>query len=127
MSTATVQMLDAVYTAYQQSMPLGAAVQFRSDAGAFAGARAPAFAQVTHQHSEARAQSLQATIPGYDQLSNREREAVTLLSSGYRLPHIAEQMGISQHTARNHLKSVFSKLDIHSQGELVSKVRGTMA
>jgi DNA-binding CsgD family transcriptional regulator len=30
----------------------------------------------------------------------------------------AEMLEISLHTARNHLKSVFRKLDVHSQNEL---------
>jgi DNA-binding CsgD family transcriptional regulator len=31
---------------------------------------------------------------------------------------VADVLGISVHTARNHLKSVFRKLDLHSQDEL---------
>jgi len=36
-----------------------------------------------------------------------------------RLGKVAEVLGISVHTARNHLKSIFRKLNLHSQDELL--------
>ena len=47
-----------------------------------------------------------------------------LLDSGFRLPQIAERMSITLHTARNHLKSVFRKLNVHSQTELIAQLKG---
>lgn len=52
-------------------------------------------------------------------LSPRERELVQLLSEGARLSGVARRLGLSTHTVRNHLKSIFRKLDIHSQHDLV--------
>lgn len=57
-------------------------------------------------------------------LSPREREVVDLLVSGVRLSAIAERLGISRHTARNHLKHVSRKLGTRSQQELISRVLG---
>ncbi|MFN3196802.1 MAG: response regulator [Bradymonadia bacterium] len=123
MSSATVQMLEAVYSSYQQSMPMGFALRYKPNPGAFTGARAPAFVSQALAQSEAEAQEVEAAVPGLADLSMRERELVQMLTEGYRLPQIAEQMGISHHTARNHLKSVFAKTGIHSQGELVAALR----
>jgi DNA-binding CsgD family transcriptional regulator len=53
-------------------------------------------------------------------LSQRERDVVNALCRGLRLTDIARVLGISNHTARNHLKHVFRKLGVHSQVELLS-------
>jgi DNA-binding CsgD family transcriptional regulator len=56
-------------------------------------------------------------------LSVREREVVALLMAGERAPAIAKQLHISPHTVRNHLKSVFRKLGVGSQSELIQRIR----
>jgi FixJ family two-component response regulator len=58
------------------------------------------------------------------QLSAREREIVEHLSGGHRVPEIATTLGISPNTVRNHLKSVFRKLGVSSQVELLSLLAG---
>ncbi len=58
-----------------------------------------------------------------DVLTPREREIVAALSSGQRVGAIAERLGVSEHTVRNHLKAVYRKLDVHSQVELLSRWR----
>lgn len=55
-------------------------------------------------------------------LSQRERDVVNALCRGLRLSDIAKVLGISNHTARNHLKHVFRKLGVHSQVELLSMI-----
>jgi two-component system, probable response regulator PhcQ len=58
-----------------------------------------------------------------DQLSRREREIVeTLLGEG-SVTGVASSLHISLHTVRNHLKSIFRKLGVHSQVELVTKLK----
>jgi len=49
----------------------------------------------------------------------REREIIRGLVAFRRLSVVAEVLGISVHTARNHLKSIFRKLRVHSQDELL--------
>jgi len=51
-------------------------------------------------------------------VSPREREVIKCLLGYRRLSVVAEVLGISVHTARNHLKSVFRKLHLRSQDEL---------
>jgi DNA-binding NarL/FixJ family response regulator len=55
-------------------------------------------------------------------ITPREREIVRALISHRRLARVADVLGISVHTARNHLKSVFRKLNLHSQDELLCYV-----
>ncbi len=52
-------------------------------------------------------------------ITRREKEIIRGLASYRRLPSVAAELGISVHTARNHLKSIFQKLDVHSQDELL--------
>jgi len=58
------------------------------------------------------------TIDGL-RITPREREIVCALVCYRRLSRVADELGISVHTARNHLKSVFRKLNVHSQDELL--------
>jgi PAS domain S-box-containing protein len=61
--------------------------------------------------------------PEFDQLSVREREILAELITGSRVPAIAKDLFISPHTVRNHLKSMYRKLDVSSQAELIEFVR----
>lgn len=55
-------------------------------------------------------------------LSDREREVVLGLLEHRRVPAIAEHLGVSAHTVRNHLKSIFAKLRVSSQQELLDQI-----
>lgn len=57
------------------------------------------------------------------EISRREREVLVLLAGGDRVIAIAEQLFISDHTVRNHLKSMFRKTGTSSQAELIKFVR----
>jgi len=70
-----------------------------------------------------------AGVGGFDPqllatLSLREREVFGLIVDGLRISQIAEALFISPHTARNHLKMIFEKLDVHSQTEVLDRTRG---
>lgn len=58
-----------------------------------------------------------------DRLTSKEQEIVLLLLEGHRVRGIASQLFLSQHTVRNHLKRIFRKLGVSSQGELVARCR----
>lgn len=60
-------------------------------------------------------------------LSARQREVVLLVAEGLSVARVADRLGVSQHTVRNHLKAVFKKLGVHSQVELVARVSGRAA
>ena len=61
--------------------------------------------------------------PELEALSPREAEVLSLLVAGDRVPTIAERLHISQHTVRNHLKSMYRKLDVGTQSELIGFTR----
>jgi len=63
------------------------------------------------------------SLPGLERLSRREIEVVRMLLLGDRVPVIARQLFISQSTVRNHLSSVFRKLRVSSQQELIVLLR----
>lgn len=56
-------------------------------------------------------------------LSVREKEVLGRLVSGDRVPDIAGALHISSNTVRNHLKSIFRKVGVSGQGELIHRVR----
>ncbi|MBW2274349.1 MAG: helix-turn-helix transcriptional regulator [Deltaproteobacteria bacterium] len=56
-------------------------------------------------------------------LTEREQEIAACLARGARIATVARDLHISEHTVRNHLKSIFAKLGTHSQVELVERVR----
>jgi DNA-binding CsgD family transcriptional regulator len=53
----------------------------------------------------------------------RERAVLDALLQGYRTHQIAMLLGISGHTVRKHLRSLYAKADCASQAELVSWAR----
>jgi PAS domain S-box-containing protein len=56
---------------------------------------------------------------GSEQLSAREREIVNRLLNGDRVPAIARALYLGQSTVRNHLTSVYRKLNVSSQQDLI--------
>jgi DNA-binding NarL/FixJ family response regulator len=75
-----------------------------------------------YARSEATSRSLNAFDPlqaRLQMLSRREWEVVQLLLANQRPKAIARSLFISLHTARNHLRSIFDKLAVHSQTELL--------
>jgi PAS domain S-box-containing protein len=66
---------------------------------------------------------LDSSIPGLARLSRRELEVVRMLLLGDRVPVIARHLFVSQSTVRNHLSSVFRKLRVRSQQELIVLLR----
>ena len=59
------------------------------------------------------------TIAGAPLLSRREVEVLGLLGEGLSNAAIAERLGVRRGTIRNHLRSVFTKLGVHSRLEAV--------
>jgi DNA-binding NarL/FixJ family response regulator len=63
--------------------------------------------------------------PELDSLSPRESEVVQLLTEGHRVSTIARSLFISPHTVRNHLQSVYRKVGVSSQAELIERLKGS--
>ena len=58
-----------------------------------------------------------------ERLSAREREVLSLLAVGMPAKEVAQSLGLSANTVRNHVKSIFVKLRVHSQVELQIRLR----
>jgi DNA-binding NarL/FixJ family response regulator len=61
--------------------------------------------------------------PQLGKLTSREWAVLTRLVDGQRVSAIAADLFVSQSTVRNHLSSIYAKLGVHSQVDLVRLVR----
>jgi DNA-binding CsgD family transcriptional regulator len=109
----------------------------RSDAGTVAGGPpssggSPVDAQVLQLTHELRVAGMihnldrlpdMTRYPALSRLTAREWQVLLLLIDGQRVPSIAADLYVTQSTVRNHLSSVFSKLGVHSQAELLRQLR----
>ncbi|MEM7572897.1 MAG: response regulator transcription factor [Bacteroidota bacterium] len=57
-------------------------------------------------------------------LSKRETEILRLLCDGLHYRAIADQLFLSAHTVKSHIKNIYSKLHVHSRAEAVKKAIG---
>lgn len=57
-------------------------------------------------------------------LSDRELEVVRLVAFGSTGPEIAEELQISHHTVRTHVRNAMAKVDARSRAHLVAKTLG---
>lgn len=62
-----------------------------------------------------------------DHLTPRENDVLERLARGGRVKTIAEQFEISEATVRAHLRNIFSKLEVHSQAELIKRFEADRA
>lgn len=60
------------------------------------------------------------TTDGYD-LSEREKEILSLLVEGLSKKQIAEKIYLSHHTVDSHLRNIYAKLEVHSRSSAISK------
>lgn len=60
-------------------------------------------------------------VEAYD-LTEREQEIVHLIARGGGTAEIADELFLSRHTVRDHVKAIFGKAGVTSRGELVAKL-----
>ena len=61
--------------------------------------------------------------PSVRRLSAREWQVAQRIALGERTRSVAEALGLAQNTVRNHLKTIFRKLEVSSQTQLARKLR----
>lgn len=66
---------------------------------------------------------LSPDLPGLARLTARERDILVRLTSGYRVHSIAADLVLSPSTVRTHLASVFAKLGVSNQSDLLDALR----
>ncbi|MBA2396475.1 MAG: response regulator transcription factor [Ktedonobacteraceae bacterium] len=59
----------------------------------------------------------------FPELTEREREILILIAQGYTNPAIAEKLVISPKTVRNHVSTIFSKLQVAGRAEAIIRAR----
>lgn len=64
-----------------------------------------------------------ATVDPFPELTNRERELLTLIGQGLSNSAIAARLNISNKTVSNHISNIFSKLQVVSRAEAIVKAR----
>jgi DNA-binding CsgD family transcriptional regulator len=69
----------------------------------------------------------EADLPGLGYLTTRELEVLTRLLDGDRVPAIAAELFLSQGTVRNYLTSIFGKVGVSSQQQLLTLFRAARA
>ncbi len=55
----------------------------------------------------------------YESLTRREREIFTLIATGYDNAQIAESLGLAEHTVRNHVSAIYSKLGVDDRFQII--------
>lgn len=66
-------------------------------------------------------------IPDASSLSTRQWEVLRRIASGQRVPAIARELFVSQSTVRNHLSAIFARFGVHSQADLLARLRDSDA
>ncbi len=70
-------------------------------------------------------QSFQAPAPADrpdEVLSRRESDVLNYVSRGYSDKEVAEALGLSPATVRSYLKTIYSKLHVHSRTQAIAKL-----
>ncbi len=63
-----------------------------------------------------------AVIAAQYALSPREREVLSLLARGRTAVYIGRSLGIAPDTAKTHIRSIYRKMDIHAQQDLIEMI-----
>jgi DNA-binding NarL/FixJ family response regulator len=79
--------------------------------------------RLTHYFGANRGLQRPAPPQEFPELTEREREVLMLIAQGYTNPAIAEQLVISAKTVRNHVSTIFSKLQVASRAEAIIRAR----
>jgi DNA-binding NarL/FixJ family response regulator len=61
--------------------------------------------------------------PLFPELSDRERELLTLIAQGYKNADIAEQLVLSPKTVRNHVSNILQKLQVADRAQAIIRAR----
>jgi len=61
--------------------------------------------------------------PAFPELTEREREILELIAQGHRNPAIAKRLVLSPNTVRNHVSSIFAKLQVADRAQAIIRAR----
>jgi DNA-binding NarL/FixJ family response regulator len=84
---------------------------------------APAVMARMMDHFSARPPTALRLPPGYDDLSDREREILAIIGAGRSNTEIAEELFISMATVKTHVRHIFAKLSLRDRAQAVVAAR----
>lgn len=70
-------------------------------------------------------EEVKSGLESFEELSDREREVLNLIAEGYNNNEIAQKLVISPKTVRNHITSIFSKLQVADRAQAIRLARHT--
>jgi RNA polymerase sigma factor (sigma-70 family) len=80
--------------------------------------------QVVQTFQDAEPAAKPKTDDEMEQLTDRERELLSLMARGKHYKEVADSLGISTDTVRSHIRRIYRKLQVHSRTEAVVKFLG---
>ncbi len=63
--------------------------------------------------------ALAERLEWFDSLTRREREIFSLIATGYDNAQIAASLHIAEHTVRNHVSMIYSKLEVQDRFQII--------
>ena len=102
--TSPIQIIDAVKELYNGGSPMSASIARKL---------------VTIFQEQQQGPNTEAAV-----LTTREKEVLEHLAKGMLYKEIAEQLGISFHTVRQHIGKIYEKLHVQNKTEAINKVYG---
>jgi DNA-binding NarL/FixJ family response regulator len=72
---------------------------------------------IAEESSPARA--VAERLEWFENLTRREREVFTLIATGYDNAQIAEELDLAEHTVRNHVSMIYSKLGVQDRFQII--------
>jgi DNA-binding NarL/FixJ family response regulator len=65
------------------------------------------------------AREIAERLEWFESLTQREREVFTLIATGYDNAQIAEELHLAEHTVRNHVSMIYSKLGVQDRFQII--------
>lgn len=67
--------------------------------------------------------SLDDGLDGLAGLTSREREVLALMADGFDNAYIASELCIAEHTVRNHVSSIYAKLEVEDRFQIIQMAK----
>jgi DNA-binding NarL/FixJ family response regulator len=65
------------------------------------------------------AREISGHVAWFESLTPREREIFTYIATGYDNAQIAEELHLAEHTVRNHVSTIYSKLGVQDRFQII--------
>lgn len=66
---------------------------------------------------------MKKTVQSFEELTKQEDRIIREISSGYTPQEIADSLAINVSTVRSHIKSIYKKMQVNNQTQLLNKIK----